>query len=554
MSYSRSAIILFCCAALLVPSLSGQTVVAIGNQSKELKRTAHQLRISAEHLRNAREALQQATDLARRNPDSLALSQLAQNWIRLDKNKAPAALEDLYSWLGTAARDAADAMSYQRFTSSAQMLLRSYASLDSERAAGLWQQWPDPPASLGEALKKNQTESAALFAKQLAGQGTGPGVSMGMNVSTLREAAARGNYSSTAQLATQMAQTGDKAEALKLVDQAILDFRQREPDQRTLSSYRSFVVQLPYVDPDRYLLALSALLPALDKQGTPNTGGTVSIGDQTIQVTASEAVVIDMCRSLTGRPDLAMKTLNSMPGLKSKLDRIGGIDSISAIPGRGSQLPVSLNYSIDGLTRTTYNSTGSGSSGGTGPISSPGGAGPLAGMDLYQSLRGKLAKDPAFVRQKLAEASKTPDQVDALVMLANRAGAQEPDLASMALDAATKLLVQVEPLQKRASVLQNMMRAYQSCDGEVDADLLQKGLALVQQLREEEKNNPPANQMPRGAVNIRMSSMADQLEMTIVAELALENFDGAMRYLRLMPDEMRLQALLRIVQSLVQSY
>jgi hypothetical protein len=554
MSYSRSVIILFCCAALLVPSLSAQTVVAIGSQSKELKRTARQLRISAEHLKNAREALQQATDLARRSSDSSSLFQLAQNWIRLDRSRAPAALEDLYSWLCTAARDAADAMSYQRFTSSAQMLLRSYASLDSERAAGLWQQWPDPPASLGEALRKNQTESAALFAKQLAGQGTGPGMSMGPDVTSLSDAAAKGDYGSTARLAAQMAQTGDKAEALKLVDQAILSFRQSEPDQRTLSSYRNFVSQLPNVDPDRYLLALSTLLPVLDKQGKPNTGGTVSVGDQTIQVTASEALVIDMCRNLMGRPDLAMKTLNSVPGLKTKLDRIGGIDSISGGPMRGSQLPVALNYSIDGTTRTTYNSTGSGSYGGTSPISSPSGASPLAGMDLYQSLRGKLAKDPAFVRQKLAEASRTPDQADALIMLANRANMQEPDLASMALEAASKLLMQVEPLQKRASVLQNLMRAYQSCDGEVDADLLQKGLALVQQLRTDEKSNPPSNQMPRGVVGARMGTMADQLEMAIVAELALENFGGAMRYVRLMPDEMKLQALLRIVQSLVQSY
>ncbi len=554
MSYSRSAIILFCCAALSVPSLSGQAVVSVGSQSKELKRTAHQLRISAEHLKNAREALQQATDLARRSPDSSSLSQLAQNWIRLDKSKAPAALEDLYSWLRAAARDAADAPSYQRSTSTAQMLLRSYASLDSERAVGLWQQWPDPPVSLSEALKKNQSESAALFAKQLAGQGTGPGLSIGPNVTSLRDAAAKGDYSSTARLAAQMAQTGDKAEALKLVDQAILDFRQREPDQRALSSYHSFVNQLPNVDPDRYLLALSTLLPVLDRQGKPNTGGTVSVGEQTIQVTASEAIVIDMCRNLMGRPDLAMRTLNSVPGLKAKLDRIGGIDSISGGPMRGSQLPVSLNYSIDGTTRTTYNSAGGSSYAGTGPVSSPSGANPLAGMDLYQSLRGKLAKDPAFVQQKLAEASKIPDQVDILIQLANRANMQEPDLASMALDAATKLLMQVEPLQKRASVLQNLMRAYQSCDGEVDADLLQKGLALVQQLRTDEQSNPPSNQMPRGVVSVRMGSAADQLEMAIVAELAVENFDGAMRYVRLMSDEMKLQALLRIVQTLAQSY
>ena len=50
------------------------------------------------------------------------------------------------------------------------------------------------------------------------------------------------------------------------------------------------------------------------------------------------------------------------------------------------------------------------------------------------------------------------------------------------------------------------------------------------------------------------SSPVDQLEMMLIAELALDNFSGAMRYVRLLPDEFRLAALLRIVQSLSQSY
>jgi hypothetical protein len=248
-----------------------------------------------------------------------------------------------------------------------------------------------------------------------------------------------------------------------------------------------------------------------------------------------------------------MRTLNSIPGLKSKLDRVGGIDGIVG-PRDRFQPPLSMNYSIDGRSRPAFNSSGSGSSlssvGGSGPA----GSGPPSIADLYESVRGKLAQDPAMVRKKLDDASRSPEQIDALIMLGSRAAYQEPDLASLALEAATKLIPQVEPLQKRASVFQSLMRAAHTCDGEVDGELLQQGLDIVRQLREEEaaraSASPASGPTPPG----RMTGLADQLEMAIVAELALQNFSGAMRYVRLMPEEMKLQALLRIVQTLVQSY
>ncbi len=552
MSCSRIFVILSCFVGLSVPSMFGQTVVPVATQAKELKRAAHQLRISVDHLKNARDALNQATDIAKRSSDATVLSQLSQEWTRLDKSKAPSAIEDLYSWQSTAARDAADAQSYQRSASAAEALLRSLASIDSDRAVSLWQLWPDPPSSLGEDFRKRQNEVSALFAKQLAGTGSSPGMNMGPELTMLKDAAAHGDYSSAARLATQLNQTGDRAEALKLVDQAIADFKQREPDQGALAAYRTLVTQLPSIDPDRYLMALNSMVLTLDRQGKPDTGGTVTIGDQTIQVTGAEALVIDMCRRLNGRPDLTMKTLNTIPGLKSRLDRLGGIDIIAA-GARGGAPPVSMNYSIDGKNRTSFDNTGAGIPGGAGPAAN-GVASRLPGMDLYQSVHGKLAKDPAFVRQKLAEASKTPDQIDGLILLASRAGSTEADLTDLALDAASRLVMQVEPLQKRASALQNLISQYQRVDGEVDADLLQKGLFIVQQLRSEEKNRGMPNVTPNGTVTRVMSSTADRLEIAIVAELALDNFDSAMKYLRLMPDEMKLQALLQIVQSLTQSY
>ncbi len=539
----------------------GQTVVSFGDSTKELKRTARRLRISVENLRNARAALKEATTLAQRSTDTAVISQLATSWTRLDKARAPEALENLYAWMRTSAQGATDILTYQRCRSSAQSLLRALAPLDSDRAVALWRQWPDPPSSFGEEFRRADAESSAAFAKQLAASASGsvavPDLTM------LSEAAAKGSYSSAGMLAAQLARSGDRTEALKVVDKTIADFKQGETDQRSLQTFLTFVRQLPNVDPGRYLQAVGTLMPVLQKQAGPNAGGTVTVGNQALQVTAQEAAVIDLCRGLTGRPDLAMKTLNTLPGLKSKLEPLGGIDAIVG-PPPSNQEGVSLNYSIDGVSRTTYTRGGNSSYSSTSISGARGGsASPVAaGMDLFQSLNGKLAKDPEMVRQKLAEASRTPDQIDALLALASRANMMDPDLASAALEAASRLLPQVEPPARRASVLQNLMREYQNCEGEVDPDLLQKGLELVQQLREEEQNRPMPP-MARGAAGFRTGGvqpgvlprgMSDQLELTIVAQLALSSFDSTMSYLRLLPDPMKLQALVRIIQSLSQSY
>jgi hypothetical protein len=546
----------------LTAGLSAQTVAPVSAPTKELKRTAHQLRINVDHLKNARAALKEATDLARHSSDSSAFSQLSSDWVRIDKARAPAALEDLYGWLRTTARDAPDAQTYQRCMSASQSMLRQIATLDSDKAVNLWRMWPDPPAALGQNMA-NLREQIGQFERQLAatasGRGAGAGLGVGMDSTTAIQQAARGNYSIAGSLAAQLNQAGDRAEALKVVDQTMATFRQGSQDPRALSSYFSFVRQLPNVDPDRYLQGLSALVPLLGNPGGSNTGGTLTVGNQTLQLTAAEAAVIDLCRNLYGRPDLAMKTLDTIPGLKSKLNGIGGIDNIVGQPGsmNPSKSPVSMSYSIDGVMKNTYSTTANGSSSGSSPINAPTtnpGAANEAVNLLYQSLRGKLAKDPALVKQKLADAARTPDQIDVLINLANRVNFEDADLASLALEFASQMVMQVEPLSKRSSVIQQLIQAYQRCDGEVDAALLQEGLVVVQQLRDEQNN--AAAPMPPGARGPLpgRGTMADQLEMAIIAELALDNFDGAMKYLRLMPDDLRLQALLRIVQTLVQPF
>jgi hypothetical protein len=99
--------------------------------------------------------------------------------------------------------------------------------------------------------------------------------------------------------------------------------------------------------------------------------------------------------------------------------------------------------------------------------------------------------------------------------------------------------------------MQQLIQAYQRCEGEVSAALLQEGQVLVQQLRDEQKS--AAAPMPRAPVPVPgRGTVADQLERAIIAERALDNFNEALKYLRLMPDDLKLQAWLQIVQILTQ--
>jgi hypothetical protein len=544
-----------CLACLLAAGLSAQTVTPVSDQTRELKRTAHELHISVDRLKNARTALKEATDLALHRSDSSTFSQIAQNWVRIDKARAPAALEDLYGWLRTAARNAPDTPTYERCMSGAQSMLLQLATLDSDKAVSLWRTWPDPPAAPGESMA-NLREQVGQFEKQLAAGSSGPG--MGTDWTLLKQQAANGNYRVAGSLAIQLFESGDRAEALKVVDQAMANFRQGLHDPRALSICFTFVRQLAYVDPDRYLQALNALLLSLSNQAGPNTGGTATVGSQTVQLTAAEAAVIELYPSLWQRPTLAMKTLDTIPGLRSKLNGIGGIDTIIGPSGstNPSRSPVSGSYSFDGITRTTLYSTVNGIVSFNSPINAgptnPGAARGSADL-LYQSLHGKLAKDPASVKQKLADAAKTPDQIDVLISLANSAIQGDADLASLALEFASQRMMQVEPLSKRATIMQQLIQADQRCEGEVSAALLQEGQDLVQQLRDEQKS--AAATMPRVPAPVPgRGTVADQLERAIIAERALDNFNGALNYLRLMPDDMKLQALLQIVQTLMQLY
>ncbi|MGA2262630.1 MAG: hypothetical protein ABSH28_14495 [Acidobacteriota bacterium] len=286
MSLSRGLPLCLCLARFLASSSYGQTVAPVGDPARELKRTAYRLHISADRLKNAREALRQATDLARHSKDSRAFDQIGQDWVLIDKDKATDALEDLYGSLKTTARNAPDVGTYAQCQRAASFMLLELAALDSGKAQNLWRMWPDSPAALGASASNIREQLSDQFEKALTTRMSSPGMIYREDLTTLSQQAAKGDYIAAGALVMQLYQTGNRAEALKVVDQATANFRQGSRYPQAISNYFQFVRNLRWVDSGTYLVALHALLAALNNDANPGAGGTLTVGNQTIQLTA----------------------------------------------------------------------------------------------------------------------------------------------------------------------------------------------------------------------------------------------------------------------------
>jgi hypothetical protein len=240
--------------------------------------------------------------------------------------------------------------------------------------------------------------------------------------------------------------------------------------------------------------------------------GTIKMkyGDKSVSLSCTEYNVLNMIRGFSSMPQLTSTTLNSFPTLKSKVDQIGGIDDVYSnaasimpnmpkMPGNMSVPPAPLPPGIsegfpDGMPMPAGISA-----------ASPGGAGPNSAMEeiksrsanrskLLKEIKGKAESNPEFVKGKLREFAKGKNGIDLLMSLAMTMSYTDPDLGSLVLEVAKPLVAQVEPIIRRASVLQNLMQAYRQIEGEADSDLLRDGFALADQLRDEQskKSGAPA--------------------------------------------------------------
>ena len=140
-----SALVLFLFLPLPAIGQEGRVIIA-DTSAKELKRTAHRMRISAERLKNARAALQEATELARRLDPVPAqwMNHLGNLWLHCNRSKTATAIESLMSEVRSAAESASDLTAYQQSCNAFQGLLQPLMQIDPDKAEQMARQWPRP--------------------------------------------------------------------------------------------------------------------------------------------------------------------------------------------------------------------------------------------------------------------------------------------------------------------------------------------------------------------------------------------------------------------------
>lgn len=511
-------------------------------QDKELKRTAHRMRISVERLQDARDALMEATGLVMViDPFPVEqLSGLASSWSQLYRSRAESTIESLLVDLGYRCNESIDIPSYQKALSTAAILFNMLADFNSDKPQVIVDAWPYPPEYLGEA---------ALDARRkMIGK-----VKRNALMRLLREDPAKAkellyslegedslDYGTAASVAQNLANSGMLGEAQEIIDDTLNDFKnQSVSDPEIYGKYQSFIQRvIRYMDADQTRAAIDDFA-GMAGQTPPGGGDSVTLerGNIEVELTGTEYRFLSLLRSLQQRPELLVDTLNSRPELKAKLDDIGGIDSYFGAGRYGSER-VNIrhnkpsNPAAKAVPATVLNLQSS--------------------SEILKKIKGKASKDPSLVRRKLSEIAKGPEGIDLLVRLAMSSTYQDPDLAEMALEKARTLLQQTDSIEKKSSILQNLIRAYRQLDGEVDEDLLRRGFIIADRMRVLHLDaNPPGGNPGTGS----FAAMADQLEIFLISELARDSYDKAIQYVRSLDNgKYKLECMLRIAQVLVQQY
>ena len=138
-----------------------------------------------------------------------------------------------------------------------------------------------------------------------------------------------------------------------------------------------------------------------------------------------------------------------------------------------------------------------------------------------------------------------PEQFQHLIRAAQQLSFQDPDLASTVLEGTRSLLGGVEPLEKRAQLMTELIRIWAQVEGEVEPKLYREGFVLVDDLRQ----GPRASEQTPAVGAGPSLAAADNLERTLVAEYARDDFEAALKYIAGLSDNTaKLAMLLDIVQ------
>ncbi len=521
------------CIAFSAFAQESKVIVARAG-SKELKRSAHRLRIPVEQLKNARQALQEATDLAGKIKPypMMHVFSLANSWQQLNRSKMKAVVDSFIQDLRSEAAQAADPQTYMQATTTAMSLMQSYAELDYEKLQQALRGWPDPPDAIAESMRKFREGLEGNARQSSLWRMANADPEKALELISQASESGEYNYAVSAQIAQGFMNEGKKDEAFGVIEKTIADFSRHAADPSALQSYESFVQMSAWqLDSSRAAAAMAPWIAQLASADSPaECGGTLSADNTSVDLTCAESKILTLVRSFPTKPSLVQKTLDSIPGLRSKVDSVGGIDNL---------------YSNSGMSFTM------GSKPGRYRLISPP-VTPGNPSKLFQELRGKSQSNLGYAREKLQELAGSPQGVETLINLAVMASYQEDELASLALEAAQEFIPRIEPLQTRSTILQQLIGAYRQVEGEVDQGLLQNGFVLADQLRQEQsEKNGVSDEM--NSTTRQGYAPADQFEAFLVSELSKDSFDSAINYARSMKDgDLKLSFFIQIAQALSQ--
>ncbi len=522
---------------LSVPAME-KKFIAVSKTSKELKRAAARLRLPVAQVKNARHALQEATDLAKRM-DPYPLDQihnLANSWLRLNRSKADTIIEGFLKNLRIQAFEPMDIQHYQRLTSTAHMLVGLMAEDDDEYSLSFIQNWPDPPASFGEAAQTFRKNMETQMKRDILSRMIHSNPEKALELLTSFESSEMQNPSEAMTVVQMMMGAGMKEEGLTLIDQTINRFAHSYPDQNSLLNFENFIrMMASQMDSDRISAAIDQLLEQLNNNEPSGCNGKLNMGEMSMDLTCTESTILNLLPNLGMRPELVQRTIASVPGLESKLNAVGGIDSFF-LRGRHGADPVKFTHKRNSSGRSYVNTSGRSAL--------------ESSSKLLQELKGKAESNPAYVRGRLLELVEEPTDIDRLIRLAGMAAFQDAELGALALDIARQLLPEIESTQKRSSILQEMIRIHRRIEGEHDIELLRNGYILADQMREEQSHQSAATSgvNPSG---YGRTTPADQLEIFLISEFSRDSFKSAIHYIHSMDsDAIKLASLIRIVQVL----
>lgn len=550
----------FACLGSMVPSCYGQetnpqlSVIKVEMaKSKDLRRTAHRLHITLEQLTNARTALKEATDLALRQdpPPPNDYGTLARLWVQIDRHEALAMIASLVEQLCKQAQAADDLNSYRKYTTPALQLLYMLFDLDIEKAKQIAGLWPAPATKLGDAGQQVLTQFQSDFNTWLMSQGAYALADQSYEQYLQPGKSASLPFSPRVDVASALINASQKEKARALLDQAVADLAKRPPDPSKNGDTENFLRGLANLYPEKFMDAFDNYKELLSHQDTSaNPGVIYQVGDVKVLLDPSESALLSMIRGMYNRPELTVKLLESNPGLRAKLNQVGGLDNFFNRPLlAGTPMPIS--YPANAQPPVMVSSPPGSSSDGRQSNAAP--EKPINISGLAQSLRGKAAHDPEMVRRKLMDIFQKKEQFSTLMNLAQSASYPDPDLASIALEVARGLLPLFDSLQQRSSSIRSLITIARQIDGEVDPTLLREGFNLATEMREDEKQKAPAAPPtpPGGAV----FHPSDDLEVFLIAQNAVDDFRSALSRAHSIDDEgIRMRALLQIAQALTANY